>query len=135
MIHQFLTTQFIFFIAAGGAAAIVNFGSRFVYSQWVSFSIAIVLAYLTGMVIAFLLARLFVFNQSQQSFWRSVFLFCAVNTIAVLQTWLISMILFLYVLPYWGVARFAAEIAHGVGVLVPVFTSYLGHKRFSFRES
>jgi putative flippase GtrA len=61
-------------------------------------------------------------------------LFSAVNAIAVLQTWLISMGLALYVLPYWGVIRFAEEIAHAVGVVVPVFTSYLGHKHFSFRE-
>jgi len=26
-------------------------------------------------------------------------------------------------------------IAHGCGVIVPVFTSFLGHKHISFRES
>ena len=33
-----------------------------------------------------------------------------------------------------GIDRFAAELAHAVGVMVPVFTSYLGHKHWSFRE-
>ena len=134
MIQQFLSKQFILFLITGGTAALVNFGSRIVYNQWVSFSVAIVLAYLTGMVTAFVLARWLVFKRSEQSFARSVMLFCAVNVIAVVQTWVISMGLALYVLPYWGVTRFAAEIAHAVGVVVPVFTSYLGHKRFSFRE-
>jgi hypothetical protein len=32
-----------------------------------------------------------------------------------------------------GVTAYVPEIAHGVGVAVPVFTSYLGHKHFSFR--
>lgn len=133
MIQQFLSKQFILFLVTGGTAALVNFGSRIFYNQWVSFSGAIVLAYLTGMVTAFLLARWLVFKRSEQSCARSAMLFCAVNVIAVVQTWLISMGLALYVLPYWGFTRFVSEIAHAVGVVVPVFTSYLGHKYFSFR--
>jgi putative flippase GtrA len=133
VIQQFLSKQFIFFLITGGAAALVNFGSRIVYNQWVSFSVAIVSAYLTGMVTAFFLARWLVFKQSQQTFLRTAYLFCAVNALAVLQTWLISMGLAFYALPYWGIVRFAPEIAHAVGVVVPVFTSYLGHKHFSFR--
>lgn len=134
MIQQFLSKQFILFLITGGTAALVNFGSRIVYNQWVSFSVAIVLAYLTGMVTAFLLARWLVFKQTEQSFARTVMMFGAVNVLAVFQTWLITMGLALYVLPYFGVTLFVAEIAHAVGVMVPVFTSYLGHKNFSFRE-
>ena len=94
---------------------------------------AIVLAYLTGMVTAFLLAKRFVFKQSKHSFIFSVVLFSAVNLLAVMQTWLISMGLALYVLPYIGVKAYLNEIAHAVGIAVPVFTSYFGHKYFSFR--
>lgn len=132
--RNFLSKQFLMFLVTGGTAALVNFGSRIVYNQWVSFSVAIVLAYLTGMVTAFVFARWLVFKRSDQSFVRSATLFCAVNVIAVVQTWLISMWLALYVFPYWGVTLLAAEIAHAFGVVVPVFTSYLGHKHFSFRE-
>jgi putative flippase GtrA len=91
VIQQFLSKQFILFLVTGGTAALVNFGSRIVYNQWVSFSVAIVLAYLTGMVTAFLLARWLVFKQSEQSFARSAMMFGAVNVIAVFQTWLITM--------------------------------------------
>ena len=133
MIEKFLSMQFIFFLATGGTAALVNFVSRIAYNQWVSFSAAIVLAYLTGMVTAFVLARWLVFQQSQTSFGRSALLFVAVNAIAVLQTWLISMGLAIYVLPQLEVTRWVAEIAHAVGVVVPVFTSYFGHKHFTFR--
>lgn len=133
MIQQYLSRQFILFLVTGGTAALVNFVSRIVYSQWVSFPAAIMLAYLTGMVIAFGLARWLVFQQSQQSLGRSALLFLTVNVFAVLQTWLISMGLAIYVLPDLGVTRWVAEIAHAVGVLVPVFTSYLGHKHFTFR--
>ena len=133
MIQQFLSRQFILFLVTGGTAALVNFGSRMVYNQWVSFSSAIVLAYVTGMVTAFVLAKWLVFKHSEQSVGRSAFLFTAVNLVAVLQTWLISMGLAMYALPAMRVQLWVPEIAHAVGVVVPVFTSYLGHKHFSFR--
>jgi putative flippase GtrA len=38
-----------------------------------------------------------------------------------------------YVLPGAGITYFAPEIAHAAGIVVPVFTSYLGHKHWSFR--
>jgi putative flippase GtrA len=52
----------------------------------------------------------------------------------VAQTWAISMGLAYYVLPAAEVTRFIPEIAHAAGVMFPVFTSYLGHKHWSFRE-
>lgn len=130
---NFLSKQFLIFLLTGGTAAAVNFGSRILYNQWVSFSTAIVLAYLTGMVTAFILAKLFVFKNSQQALHKSMIFFCLVNVVAVLQTWLISMALAYYVLPSLGVHHFIPEIAHAAGVVVPVFSSYFGHKYWSFR--
>jgi putative flippase GtrA len=85
------------------------------------------------MITAFILARLFVFKQSSQNWQRSALLFALVNVAAVAQTWAISMGLAYYVLPNAGVTSFVPEIAHAAGVVFPVFTSYLGHKRWSFR--
>lgn len=128
-----MSRQFLTFLFTGGTAAAVNFGSRIVYSQWFGFSTAVILAYITGMITAFVLAKLFVFKDSEQSVQRSAVIFVLVNIVAALQTWLISMGLAFYVLPALGVQTFVDEIAHAVGVAVPVFTSYLGHKRWSFR--
>lgn len=133
MIKQFMSKQFLVFLLTGGTAAAVNFGSRVIYSLFLSFSSAVILAYVTGMITAFILAKLFVFTESQQSVQRSAMFFLLVNLVAVFQTWVISMGLALYVLPALGVTVFVYEIAHAVGVLVPVFTSYIGHKRWSFR--
>lgn len=135
MIQHFLSRQFLIFLMTGGLAAVVNFGSRIVYNQWTDFSSAVVLAYATGMVTAFVLARLFVFTDSEQSVRRSALWFLLVNLIAVLQTWGISLLLAFYLLPLLGVTRFIPEIAHAVGVTVPVFTSYLGHKHWSFKST
>jgi putative flippase GtrA len=86
-----MSRQFLAFLITGGLAAAVNFGSRILYNQWVEFSSAVILAYLTGMITAFLLARTFVFTDGSQSVKRSATFFVLVNAVAVLQTWRISM--------------------------------------------
>lgn len=121
------------FLLTGGAAAVINFGSRVLYSNWLDFSSAVILAYITGMITAFVLAKLLVFKDSQLPVHHSAAFFVLVNLVAILQTWAISMVLAYYLLPMLGVSLFVEEIAHAVGVAVPVFTSYIGHKRWSFR--
>lgn len=120
------------FILTGGFSAAVNFGSRIAYNHWMGFSPAVILAYCTGMVTAFVLARLFVFKNSTRPTSHSAGLFVLVNLAAALQTWLISLGLASYVLPALDVVHFRLEIAHAIGVVVPVFSSYFGHKRWSF---
>ena len=75
----FWSRQFGAFLLTGGVAAVVNFGSRILYSRAVDFSSAVLLAYLSGMVTAFVLARTFVFVDSRQSLGRSGMLFVLVN--------------------------------------------------------
>jgi putative flippase GtrA len=133
VIRLFRSRQFVLFLLTGGTAALVNFASRILYSHWMGFSAAVILAYVTGMITAFVLAKLFVFKNSSQTMHRSVLFFILVNLVAVLQTWAISVALAYYLLPAMGVKVFVREIAHAVGVIVPVFTSYIGHKRWSFR--
>lgn len=130
---QFLSRQFLTFLVTGGAAAAVNFGSRLLYNRWLDYSSSVIVAYITGMITAFTLARLFVFKESEQAMHKSAFFFVLVNLVAVAQTWAISMGLAYWLLPSLGVTRGVPEIAHAVGIVVPVFTSYLGHKRWSFR--
>ncbi|PTT79891.1 hypothetical protein DBR42_20510 [Pelomonas sp. HMWF004] len=133
MIAAFRSRQFLIFLLTGGLAAAVNFGARILFSQWMGYSAAIVLAYLVGMTTAFLLARQFVFKEGKQALHHSAMYFVLVNVVAVLQTWAVSVGLANHVLPALGVTHFVPEIAHAVGVVVPVFTSYLGHKHLSFR--
>jgi putative flippase GtrA len=133
VIKSFASRQFLVFLLTGGFAAAVNFGSRILYNRAMPFSSAVICAYITGMITAFVLAKLFVFRDSEQATHRAAGWFVLVNVVAVAQTWAISMLLVKWVLPALGVTMFTREIAHGVGVVVPVFTSYLGHKHFSFR--
>lgn len=133
MIRPFYSKQFFLFILTGGFAAAVNFTSRIIFNQWFSFSISIIFAYIAGMITAYLLAKFFVFKGSKQSASKSIFWFIAVNVFAVMQTLIVSIFLASYLLPLIGVMRWKLEIAHAIGVILPVFTSYVGHKKLSFR--
>lgn len=126
-----LSTQFLKFLLVGGIAAVANFSSRMLFDIWFSYSASIVLAYSVGMCCAFLLNRLFVFetNRNLASSWGY---FVLVNLVAVAQTWAIAMLLANFVLQRIGIHNYVPEIAHAVGVIVPVVTSYYGHKYFSF---
>lgn len=134
MISSFKSKQFISFLFAGGFAAIINFGSRFFYNKFVSFGNAVILAYITGMITAFILAKLFVFDKSVHSAKKEFFYFTIVNVIAILQTYIISVALANYVFLILKFNFYPKAIAHAIGVIFPVFTSFIGHKHISFRS-
>lgn len=125
--------QFLRFTLAGGVAAAANYGSRFVFSAWVSFPVAIVLAYLVGMATAFVLMRQHVFDGRGKPVGRQVLWFTIVNLLAVIQTLIISLLLAHWLLPAIGVEQHVEAIAHFFGVIFPIWTSYLGHRYGTFK--
>lgn len=127
--------QFQLFLLCGGVAALVNIVSRVGFSRLLRFELAVLAAYGVAMVTAYVLARRYVFVASRQSIKRSFATFALVNLVAVLQTWLVSIGLRHLLPPLIGITALVDLIAHGCGVIVPVFTSFLGHKHLSFRES
>lgn len=127
--------QFLLFVLTGGVAALVNMLSRIGFSLVLRFEISVLAAYAIGMITAYILARRYVFTDSGQSTKRSIAGFALVNLAAVLQTWLVSIGLRHLLLPVIGATALVDLVAHGFGVIVPVFTSYLGHKHVSFRPA
>ena len=124
--------QFIAFVVAGGIAAAVNIGSRIVFSLVMRYEIAILVAYLCGMTVAYLLNKTFVFAASGRGIASEYVRFTLVNLLAVAQVWIVSVGLARLIFPAVGFAWHGETVAHVIGVLVPVVTSYLGHKHFSF---
>jgi putative flippase GtrA len=124
--------RFILFLGAGGAAALVNILSRIALSLVMPYEVAIVVAYLVGMTAAYLLNKYFVFAASGRGVTSEYLRFALVNLAAVAQVWIVSVGLARLVFPAAGFAWHAETVAHVIGVAVPVFTSYLGHKHFSF---
>lgn len=127
--------RFVLFLLAGGAAALVNIVSRIALNLAMPYEVAIVVAYLIGMTTAYLLNRNFVFTASGRGVASEYVRFALVNLAAVAQVWVVSVGLARWIFPAAGFAWHSETVAHVIGVAVPVFTSYLGHKHFSFARS
>jgi putative flippase GtrA len=134
MIFLFFKPQFLKFVFAGGLAAVLNFSSRILFNKFLVFEISVVLAYIVGMITAFSLNKLFVFEKSQHKWYKEFYYFTIVNFFAVLQTFVISVLLYRFILPKIAFDFYNREISHAIGVMVPVFTSFWGHKKFSFKQ-
>lgn len=128
-----ITRQFVKFVIAGGIAAVVNFGSRIVLSLWMPYVPAIVVAYCIGMLTAFIINKLFVFQDSDGALHHQVSWFIAVNVAAVIQTVAISVLFADYLFPLANMDWHREAVAHAIGLAIPVFTSYVGHKYITFR--
>jgi putative flippase GtrA len=127
-----ISRQGVLFLIAGGIAACVNFFSRIALNSWIPYAAAIVVAYALGMITAFVINRAFVFTDANNKLHHQVLWFTAINIAAVLQTLAISLLLAKVIFPRAGFYWHAETLAHAVGIVVPVVTSYWGHKRFSF---
>ena len=124
--------RFALFLFAGGTAALVNILSRIAFSWLMPYEVAIVVAYLCGMTTAYLLNKRFVFASSGRGVASEYTRFALVNLAAVAQVWIVSVGLARLVFPAISFIWHAETVAHVIGVTIPVFTSYLGHKHFSF---
>lgn len=130
-----LNKPFVRFLIVGGFAALLNFLSRILLSEWFTYRWAVVYAYLFGMLTAYLLSRIYVFEKSGRHPVSEFFWFGVVNVFAIIQVWVISVGLAEYVFPYVQFKVYPEAVAHAVGLLVPAVTSYYGHKMLSFRKS
>lgn len=131
MIHN----RFFRFLLAGGIAALANFGSRIALGLVLPYVVSITIAYGIGMLTAFLLNRRFVFNGAANPVHHQAFWFVMVNLTALLQTILVSVCFARWIFPAVGMSFHPETVAHAIGVVVPVFTSYIGHKRLTFRRA
>ena len=132
MARTLVLGEFGRFLVTGGIAAGVNVLSRWLFNFVMPFEAAVVVAYLVGMITAYLLAKLFVFEASGRSAGDEFFRFALVNVVALAQVWLVSVGLARYLFPAIGFDWHAEDVAHLIGVVIPAVTSYLGHRHFSF---
>lgn len=123
------------FLGVGGLAAATNFGSRFAWSLILPFEAAVICAYATGMVLAFILFRLFVFPGSPLPLAVQARNFLVVNVIGASLTFATAFVLVRGLFPLIGFAWHAEAIGHGMAIVVPVATSWIGHRRFTFARS
>jgi putative flippase GtrA len=125
--------RFLRFLVAGGVAAGLNFGSRFILSIWFEYEIAVTISYVIGMCSGFVLMRIFVFDGRSRRIENQAAIFFLVNVVAFLQTLVVSVGLARWILPSLGFHYGLEGVAHFFGVLTPIVTSYFGHKLLTFK--
>jgi len=130
--RQFLSRQFLQFVAIGAIAASLNWGSGRLFSPVFGFSIGISLAYLVGMASAFVMNRIWVFPRGSRPIHHQAALFVAVNLVSFPVVWSVAMVLGEYVLPALGVTRGNEGLAHAIALAVPMFAAFLFHKFLTF---
>jgi len=123
------------FAITGGIAAICNLGARVLLSRVMRYELAVLFAYLVGMVVAFVLARSFVFEKSGSGWHGQLARFAIVNVFGFAQVWLISIGLVRLVFPRMAFHWHPEDVAHLIGVASPILVSYYAHKHFSFRSA
>lgn len=128
-----MTAQFIRFVLAGGTSVVANYSSRFLFSLWVSYPLAIIFAYLVGMVVAFILMRALVFSPNSHSLSAQIIKFSLVNVVSLLQTLVVSLLLAWWVLPELGIIENAEALGHLGGMASTVIVSFYLHKKHTFR--
>ncbi|MEM7689275.1 MAG: GtrA family protein [Pseudomonadota bacterium] len=126
------SADFVKFVAIGGFAATLNLLSRIVFSAFTIYEIAIVLAYGIGMMTAFELNRAFVFEKTGEGRLPQLAKFSAVNVVALLQIFVISVGLARFVFPALEFTLWPETVAHGIGLGSVTLTSYWLHRVFTF---
>ncbi|MDR3375331.1 MAG: GtrA family protein [Ancalomicrobiaceae bacterium] len=127
-----MTNEFLRFLVTGGTSAMLNLASRWLLSHVVRFEIAVAVAYLIGMITAYGLARLFVFQPSGRGWARELLRFTAVNVVSGSLVWLISVGLARLLFPNIGFTWHSEDVAHAIGLLAPAVLSYFGHRMYTF---
>jgi len=133
-IKDYFTREFMAFLACNTFAAGVNFGSRIVFSMVMQFEIAVFFAFCCGLLTAFTLNKFFVFHAKHGNTGKQLFGFVVVNILGLGQIYLFSLLFRNLIFPGIGFTFHHDEIAHLIGISIPAFTSFLGHKYFSFRK-
>lgn len=133
VVSLYVSAQFARFLLAGGVALLCHWLSRFAFNAFVSYGWAIVLAYLVGIVVAFVLNKIYVFPYSARSLNFEMSVFFLVNIAAFPFVWIIA-----YALGEWVLAdrmprELALALSHGFAITLPVFVNFALHKFITFR--
>lgn len=126
--------KFFLFLLCGGIAALANIYSRVLFNNYLSYKVSIVLAYFIGLLVAFVLFKFIVFKKSKlHNVNKEIVKFIIVNVLALIQTFVVSLVFADYIFVWCNLSYHRYDIAHIIGVVTPVVTSYIFHSLFTFR--
>lgn len=134
LISRATIVEFARFLGVGGIAAAANLVSRYLLDFVMPFEVAVVLAYMVGMVVGFFLFQRMLFGGGAVDA-RRIVRFVWVNIFGATLAWAVSSIMARHILPALGWTWHPFEIAHLCGVAAPAITSYFLHKHYTFAKA
>ena len=90
------------------------------------------MAYLLGMLTAYLMARRFAIQASGRAVVSELKRFTVVNVFSLVLVWSISIALARHLFPVIGFGRHTEDLAHFIGVAAPAVVSYFEHRAYTF---
>jgi putative flippase GtrA len=123
---------FVRFVALGSLAALTNLVARYLLDFVMPFELAVVLAYMAGMVVAFVLFQRAMFGHPGTTLRRRVVRFTQVNLLGMALAWIVSTALARAIFPAIDWTWRPFDVAHLIGVAAPTLSSYLLHKRYTW---
>lgn len=106
--------------------------TRFFLSLYLSFTVAVPVAYIFGMLTAYALMRRFVFRASERPLGSKLIRFSVVNAVGLVQVLALSLWLAFSVLPNLGIRSHTNDVAHFLALSTLAITSYFGHRYWTF---
>lgn len=133
--RQDLTHQIMAFSLLSGLAALANIGSRIILSRFLSFQIAVSIAYLLGMILNFILNKRFTFPDGPRKTISELRTFSCIALFGLFLTNLLSAgLLMVYSALIATSIQVLETMAHVSAVGLVGIYSFLGHKYFSYRQ-
>jgi putative flippase GtrA len=130
--------EFLRFLATGSIAAFSNMAAVAAFRLLMPLLPAAILGYIIGMVIAFILFQRVMFNTpglvlTRPILARRIFRFTVVNMVGLCLSVATTMTFAEIVLPAVRWTFMPVTVANFFGVAVPAFSSYFGHKFWTYR--
>jgi putative flippase GtrA len=126
--------RFALFVMVGFLAAIVSIISRALLSRFTLFEVAVALAQLIGLAVAFSLGRMIVFTEFTGSVATACRRFAIVNLVSLTIATFVSALFYRTALPFAGWSFYPDYTAHFIGLGAATLPSYFGHRFYSFRS-
>lgn len=133
VVNIYLSRQFATYICCGLISTTVQLATRYCLSFWLDFSLAVVVSYIAGLLVALFLYRRFVFAARSRALSQQAVLFSAAYLAFLPVTWGLSVAT---VAPLLHVMSpdLAHLTAHTIGVGVPVVLNFAFNKLVTFRD-
>ena len=126
--------QFPTFLITAGVAALANLASRYFLNLYISFELSVFFAYCLGVVVAYTLAKYFVFVSRNKDLGLEFLRFIIVNVISLAIVWTVSVSLRNIIFPGFEMDFYPETVSHMIGVASPAIFSFFAHKTYTFNE-